>query len=113
MVLIGDMLLGYGTANESLMGIGKELYAYLSLSDKRIILSAILGFIGIPLEGLCYFGVYRLLTERGRRRHAHAYRSGIFGYLAIEGNGGHVSCLACVFFYKYMMSTFPKTALEL
>ena len=36
--------------------------------------------IGIPLEGLCYFGVYRLIASRSMH-YAHIYRSGIFGYL--------------------------------
>lgn len=110
MVLVGDILLGYGVSDPSLSGMEGMLSAYLSLSDTRIIWSAMLGFIGIPLEGLCYFGVYRLMAERSPK-HAHAYRSGILGYLAFGGCGVHVPCLACVFFYKYMMAASPETAL--
>lgn len=53
LVLIGDMLLGWGVPDESLSGMEKELSAYLTLSDTRIFWSAFLGLIGIPLEGLC------------------------------------------------------------
>lgn len=84
MVLIGDMLLGWGVPDESLSGMEKELSAYLTLSDTRIFWSAFLGLIGIPLEGLCYFGVYRLMAEKSPK-HAHAYRSGIIGYLMFGG----------------------------
>ena len=111
MVLIGDMLLGWGVADDSLTGMERKLSAYLTLSDRRIFWSAMLGFIGIPLEGLCYFGIYRLIAPFSER-YAHMYRSGILGYIAFGGCGVHVPCLACVFFYKYMMAVSPETALE-
>ncbi|MBQ8878309.1 MAG: hypothetical protein IJ029_06240 [Lachnospiraceae bacterium] len=111
MVLIGDMLLGFGVPDESLSGMEKELSTYLSLSDTRIFWSAFLGLIGIPLEGLCYFGVYRLMAEKSPK-HAHAYRSGILGYLIFGACGVHVPCLSSVFFYKYMVAANPEIALE-
>ena len=78
-VLISDMLLGWGVADESLSGIERELSPYLTLSDTRIFWSAFLGLIGIPLEGLSYFGIYRLMAGKSLK-HAHAYRSGIIGF---------------------------------
>ena len=112
MVLVGDMLLGWGVADDSLVGTEGMLSAYLGLSDTRILWSAMLGFIGIPLEGLCYFAIYRLIAPYSEK-YAHMYRSGIFGYLVFGGCGVHVPCLACVFFYKYMMAVSPDTALDL
>ena len=111
MVLIGDMLLGWGVHDENIGGLEGMLYAYLNLSDARIFWSSILGFIGIPVEGLCYFGIYRLIAPKSEKL-AHLYRSGIFGYLIFGGCGVHVPCLACVFFYKYMNAASPQTALE-
>ena len=111
-VLAGDMLLGWGVSNESLSGMEGMLSAYLGLSDTRIFWSAMLGFIGIPLEGLCYFAIYRLIAPYSEK-YAHMYRSGIFGYLIFGGCGVHVPCLACVFFYKYMTAASPETALDL
>ena len=109
MVFVGDFILGYGTGDESLVGLERKLSAYLSLSDTQIFVSALLGFIGIPLEGLCYFAIYRMIAPFSEK-YAHLYRSGIFGYLIFGGCGVHVPCLACVFFYKYMMSVSPETA---
>lgn len=112
MVLIGDMLLGWGLANESLEGLEGILSAYLSLFDSRIFWSSFLGFIGIPIEALCYFGIYRLIAPYSEK-YAHMYRTGILGYLAFGGCGVHVPCLASVFFYKYMMQANPEQALQL
>jgi len=111
MVLIGDMLLGWGVSDPALTGLEGKLSAYLALSDRRIFWSSILGFIGIPLEGLCYFAVYRMIAPYSSR-YAHRYRSGIFGYLIFGGCGVHVPCLACVFFYKAMMNASPDIALN-
>lgn len=71
------------------------------LSDTTLFVSALLGLIGIPLEGLCYFGIYRLMAERSPH-YAHMYRSGIFGYLIFGGCGVHVPCLAAVYVYNHI-----------
>ena len=60
MALIGDILLGYGASDVAVSGIPTTLARYLTVSDRRIFWSAILGLIGIPLECLCYFAVYFL-----------------------------------------------------
>ena len=111
-VLIGDMLLGWGVYDDSLPGLERKLSAYLTLSDTRIFWSAFLGLIGIPLEGLSFFGIYRLMAGKSLK-HAHAYRSGIIGYLIFGACGVHVPCLSSVFFYKYMYAANPENALEL
>ena len=100
MVLIGDMLLGWGVHDASKGGMEGFLSAYLDLPDSRIFWSAFLGLIGIPLETLCYFAVYRLIKPYSEK-YAHLYRSGILGILA------------CVFFYKHMMAASPDTAMDL
>ena len=66
------------------------------VSDARIFWSALLGLVGIPIEVLSYFGVYRLMADRSSK-HAHAYRAGIFGML-IFGALVHVMCCAVPFF---------------
>lgn len=111
MVLIGDMLLGWGISDENLSGIAKKLSAYAYLSDTRVIWSAMLGFIGIPLEGLCYFGIYRLISPYSEK-YAHMLRSGIIGYIAFGGCGVHVPCLAVVFYYKRMIGMSPESAVS-
>ena len=111
LTFVGDFILGFRTGDESLTGLERKLSSYLSLEDWEIFLSAILGFIGIPLEGLCYFSIYRLIAPYSMK-HAHLYRAGIFGYLIFGGCGVHVPCLACVFFYKYMAAARPETAFD-
>ena len=111
MVLAGDMLLGWGMHDPSRTGLEGFLSMYLGLSDRRIFWSSFLGLIGIPLEALCYFAIYRLIASYSQH-YAHVYRSAIFGILAFGGCGVHVPCLACVFFYKYMSQADPETALE-
>ena len=112
MVLIGDVLLGWGVMDESLTGLEYSLSSYLQLSDIRIFWSAMLGFIGIPLEGLCYFGIYRLIAPYSQK-YAHLFRSGVLGYVAFGGCGVHVPCLAAVFVYKYLHELVPDRALDL
>ena len=112
LTLIGDMLLGWGVHDPSIEGLEGFLSAYRDLSDGRIFWSAFLGFIGIPLEALSYFAIYRLIAPYSERQ-AHLYRTGILGLLAFAGCGVHVPCLACVFFYKYMAIASPENALAL
>lgn len=110
LVFIGDWMLGYGVSDETLTGHERMLSAYLGLSETKIFWSAFLGLIGIPLEGLCYFGIYRLIAPRAPDL-AHSFRSGVFGYLIFGACGVHVPCLATVYVYNHLMSASPKTAL--
>ena len=74
MVLIGDMILGWGTADGSLSGADQYFSRYLEVSNARIVWSAVLGLIGIPLESLCYFGVYRCIAVKSEK-YAHLYKN--------------------------------------
>lgn len=112
MVLAGDMLLGWGVHDPEKTGLEGFLSAYLTISDSRIFWSAFLGLIGIPLEGLCFFAVYRLIASRSMH-YAHLYRTGIFGHLIFGACGVHVPCLACVFVYRRFTEISPENALEL
>ncbi len=91
MVLVGDMLLGWGVSDETLTGIEKKLSTYANISDNRIFWSAMLGFVGIPIEGLCYFGVYRLIAPYSEK-YAHMLRSGILGYHSFSDILYHSEC---------------------
>ncbi|MGN0655684.1 MAG: DUF6796 family protein [Ruminiclostridium sp.] len=102
MVFAGDMILGYGVYDHDLTGLERTLASKAAKTDVQLFWAAFLGFVGIPLEGLSYFGIYRLIAERSPK-HAHAYRSGIFGILMFGGCGVHVPCVAAVYFYKQMM----------
>ncbi|MCM1253671.1 MAG: hypothetical protein NC321_12685 [Clostridium sp.] len=112
MVLTGDMLLGYGAADAEVSGIPITFARYLTVSDGRIFWSAVLGMIGIPLECLCYFAIYRLIAYKSEK-YAHTYRTGIFGCLIFGGCGVHVPCCAVVYFLKKMYEYSPDTAFEM
>lgn len=102
MVLIGDMLLGYALMNENLSGLEFMLSKYEAVSTARILWAALLGLVGIPLEGLSYFAIYRMMADKSEK-HAHRYRAGIFGILIFGGCGVHVPCCALVYYYQKML----------
>ena len=97
--LTGDLILGWGVEDESLTGLFRTLSAYTATRDGGILASALLGLLGMTLEGLSLFGVYRLMAERSPRD-AHRYRSGILGYLIFGACGFHVPTCALVFLGK-------------
>lgn len=100
LTLIGDMILGWGVEDETLTGISRMLSAYTGTSDGGIFAAALLGLFGITLEGLCYFGIYRLIVACSPK-YAHSYRAGIFGYVIFGGCGFHVPVCAMVFLTKH------------
>lgn len=100
LTLIGDLLLGWGVEDETLVGLARMLSAYTSTPDGGIFVSALLGLFGVTLEGLCYFGVYRLMAGRSPQA-AHRYRAGIFGYVIFGGCGFHVPVCAMVFLSRH------------
>ena len=108
----GDWILGYGVCDERLTGLEKKLMQFSALSDTALFWSAFLGLIGISLEGLCYFGIYRLIAS-GSEKHAHIFRSGVFGYMLFAACGVHVPCLSSVYFYKHMLIENPEAAYKM
>ena len=102
--LVGDMILGWGAEDETLTGLARMLSAYTGTSDGGIFAAALSGLFGITLEGLCYFGVYRLIAANSPG-YAHCYRSGILGYVIFGGCGFHVPVCAMVFLLKHGLET--------
>lgn len=78
--------------------------AYAGTSDAGLLAAALLGMLGITVEGLCYFGVYRLMAERAPA-YAHRYRAGIFGHVIFGGCGFHVPECAMVFLAKHGLAS--------
>ena len=111
MVLAGDMLLGWGVSDPSVTEIPALLTRYLSVSDSRIAASALLGLVGIPVECLSWFAVYRMIRPFSRRD-AHAYRAGIIGCLAFGGCGVHVPCCMAVYLLKRFYENNPADAMQ-
>lgn len=106
----GDMILGWGTVDMSLDGMEQYFSRYLAVSDARIFWSGLLGMIGITLETLCFFGVYRIISSVSER-YAHAYRAGLIGMLAF-GPFCHVMCCASVYYHNALYRIDPGRAIE-
>ena len=111
LVLTGDMLLGWGVSDPAVSELPAMFTRYLSVSDGRIFASAFLGLIGIPLECLCWFAVYRMIQPYSEKE-AHAFRSGIIGCLAFGGCGVHVPCCMAVYLLKHYYADDPVTAVQ-
>lgn len=99
----GDMILGWGTEDETLTGIFRMLSAYISTPDGGIFASALLGLFGMVLEGLAFFGIYRM-TAPYSQKYAHSLRTGILGYLMFGVCGFHVPTCALVYLTKHGIS---------
>lgn len=94
--LIADILLGWGVQDQTLSGMERMFSAYGQLGNRAIYVAAIMGMLSIVLEGLSYFGIYRLMAEQSPK-HAHHYRSGILGYIMFCPFGFHV--IVCMIVY--------------
>ena len=110
LVLAGDMLLGWGVVDEAKAGIDQYFSRYLTVSDTRIFLSALLGLVGIPVECLSYFGIYRVITSRSGKL-AHAYRAGVIG-MTTFGALVHVLCCAVIYHFKSRYTLDPASSAE-
>ncbi len=106
----GDMLLGWGTADLSLTGLAQYFSRYSTVSDTRILWAATLGMIGIAIETICFFGVYRIIAARSEK-HAHAYRAGLIGML-IFGPFCHVMCCATIYYHNAVVRMNPVMAID-
>ena len=111
MVLTGDMLLGWGVTDHSVTEVPALFTRYLIVPDGRIFASALLGLVGIPIECLCWFAIYRMIRPYSDKD-AHAYRAGVIGCLAFGGCGVHVPYCMAVYLLKRFYANDPATAME-
>ena len=111
LVLLGDMLLGWGVSDPKVTELPAMFTRYLSVSDGRIFASALLGLIGIPLECLCWFAIYRMIRPYSEKD-AHALRSGIIGCLAFGGCGVHMPCCMAVYLLKHYYADDPTAVVR-
>ena len=108
MVFVADMVIGWGTYNYEAKELPAMWARFLSVSDERLMISALLGLIGIPIECLCWFAVYRMIKPYSEK-YAHIYRAGILGCLAFGGCGVHVPCCMAAYLLKRFYANDPAT----
>ncbi len=106
----GDMLLGWGMEDQTLIGMERYFSRYTDVCDARIFWSGLLGMIGIALETLCFFGVYRVIASRSEK-YAHAYRAGLMGML-VFGPFCHVMCCATIYHHNVIQRIDQSKAIE-
>ncbi len=108
-LVVGDFLMGWGIKDMSLTGIEGQASQYLRVSDKRMFWSSICGLVGVPVEIVGHFGIYKTIKPYSQK-YAKLYAIGNFGFLTFGGAGVHVSSIESAFFYKYMTAANPNTA---
>lgn len=106
----GDMILGWGTMDMSLDGMEQYFSRYTDVSDVRIFWSGLLGMIGITLETMSLFGVYRIIASKSES-YAHAYRAGLIGMLAF-GAFCHVMCCVTIYHHNVLYRIDQSRAIE-
>ena len=111
-ILIGDLLMGWGLKDVSKSGIEVQLSPYLNLSDTRMLLSAICGFSGVPLAVIGHYGIYQLM-KLSSLKYARMYGLGNLCFLAFGGAGVHVSSVEAAYFYKYMSASGIASSFDL
>ncbi len=104
------MILGWGTMDMSLDGMEQYFSRYTDVSDVRIFWSGLLGMIGITLETMSLFGIYRIIASKSES-YAHAYRAGLIGMLAF-GAFCHVMCCVTIYHHNVLYRIDPSRAIE-
>ena len=99
---IGDFLLGYGDSTAASSFAASVMATAPNLSDFQLIAGGLFGFVGIFLEGLSFFAVYRLMADAAPK-YAHIYRAGIFGYIWLAPVGCHMNVGSFNLAYKYLL----------
>ncbi len=106
---IGDFLLGYGEETAAEGFAASVLANAVNLSDAQLVWGSLLGAFGLLLEGLSFFGIWRLMADAAPR-YAHIYRSGIFLYIWAAPIGCHMNVGLMNLAYKYLMPLDPALA---
>ena len=105
----GDFLLGFGEEIRGNTLASNVMSNAMNLTDAQLIWGGLLGFIGLFLEGLAFFGVYRLMADAAPK-YAHIYRTGIFGYIWLAPVGCHMNVGVLNLAYKHLLTVDPALA---
>ncbi|MBQ9300598.1 MAG: hypothetical protein IJ214_08800 [Clostridia bacterium] len=98
---IGDFLLGYAEEIPATTIAASVMSSAPNLADWQMVAGGLLGFVGIFLEGLSFFAIYRLMADAAPK-YAHIFRAGIFGYIWLAPVGCHMNVGVLNLAYKYL-----------
>ena len=108
----GDFLLGYAVPADIGGGMIEQVVATApNCSDTQLIAGGMLGMVGLFIEALGFFGIYRLMADAAPG-YAHTFRSSIFGYLWLAPIGCHLNVGVLNYAYKYLYAASPDVAHE-
>ena len=82
-ILLGDLLMGWGLRDSSLPGIKGQLSPYLAISEGRMFWASVCGFTGVPIAVIGHYGIYQLLKPYSPK-YSRMYGLGILGFLALS-----------------------------
>ncbi len=106
---IGDFLVGYGDGATG-TGLAEVIMSSaLYLSDAQLIWGGLLGAVGLFLESLAFFAIYRLMADAAPK-YAHIYRASIFGYIWLAPVGCHMNVGLLNYAYKNLLMLDAETA---
>ena len=103
---IGDFLVGFGEEIEVSSFAESMMANALNMLDAQLIAGGLFGALGILLEGLACFAVYRLMADSSLS-YAHIYRAGIIGYIWLAPIGCHMNIGIMNIAYKYLLKADP------
>lgn len=106
---LGDFLLGFGEELPTSNMAASVMANAANLADWKLIAGGLLGMIGLFLEGLAFFAIYRLMADAATR-YAHIYRASIFGHIWLAPIGCHMNVGLLNMAYKYIHSLDPSLA---
>ena len=106
---IGDFLLGFGSETPGNSIASRVMSNAMNLSDAQLIGGGLLGMVGLFLEGLSFFAIYRLMADAAPK-YAHIYRAGIFGYIWLAPIGCHMNVGVLNMAYKNLLRLDPELA---
>ncbi len=108
---IGDFLLGYAENTAGVTIATGVMASAPNLADWQMITGGLFGFLGIFLEGLAFFAVYRLMADAAPK-YAHIYRAGIFGYIWLAPVGCHLNVGVLNMAHKYLLQADAEVAVK-
>lgn len=106
---IGDFFLGYGEELPTSNMAASVMANAPNLAEWQLIAGGLLGMIGLFLEGLAFFAIYRLMADTAPK-YAHIYWTSIFGYIWLAPIGCHMNVGLLNMAYKYIYSLDPALA---
>ena len=99
LVLMGDFLMGWGVRQPRPSLLESQASLFCDISDIRMVASALLGMVGVPIACLGHFGIYTLLKPYSKK-YSRLYAIGLLGFLSCGGAGIHLGSVGAGFFYK-------------